>query len=132
MRELPSGTVTFLFTDIEGSTRLLDELGGERYATVLAEHHRVCREAWAAHGGVEVDTEGDAFFVVFERARNALAAAEVAQQALADGPVRVRMGLHSGEVLLTETGYVGRELHRAARIAASGHGGQVVVSEQTR
>ena len=131
MSDLPSGIVTFLFTDVEGSTRLLEEIGDEAYAEVLAEHHRLCREAWSAHRGVEVDTEGDAFFVVFERAGDALAAAAAAQEALAQGPVRVRMGLHTGEVLLTETGYVGRELHRAARIAASGHGGQVVLSKTT-
>lgn len=130
--DLPSGTVTFLFTDIEGSTKLLDEVGEQAYAHVLAEHHRACREAWLAHHGVEVDTEGDAFFVVFERAHDALAAARAAQQALASGPVRVRMGLHTGEVLLSETGYVGRELHRAARIASSGHGGQIILSKETK
>jgi predicted ATPase len=130
--ELPTGTVTFLFSDIEGSTKLLRELGDEAYAQALGEHHRRCREAWAAHRGLEVDTEGDAFFVVFAEAADALAAAWAAQEALADGPVRVRMGLHTGGALLTETGYVGRELHLAARIAASGHGGQVVCSEETR
>ena len=130
--DLPSGTLTFLFTDVEGSTRLLEEIGDEAYADVLAEHHRRCREAWQAHRGVEVDTEGDAFFVVFEQAEDAVAAALSAQEALAQGPVRVRMGLHTGKILLTETGYVGRELHFAARVASTGHGGQVVLSRATR
>jgi predicted ATPase len=131
MPEPPSGTVTLLFTDIEGSTKLLEEIGDEAYSQVLADHHGLCRQAWAAHEGVEVDTEGDAFFVVFEQAADALAAAAAAQEALAGGPVRVRMGLHTGAVLLTQTGYVGKELHRAARIAGSGHGGQIVLSKQT-
>ena len=130
MRELPSGTVTFLFTDIEGSTRLLHELG-DAYADALAEHRRVLREAFARHGGVEVDTQGDAFFVAFARASDALAAAREAQAAL-NGPVRVRIGVHTGEPLLTDEGYVGVDVHRAARIAAAGHGGQVLVSQATR
>ena len=96
--ELPTGTVTFLFTDIEGSTRLLREIGDD-YADVLAEHHRVLRDAWRRHEGVEVDTQGDAFFVAFGRASDAVAAAADAQRALAGGPVRVRMGLHTGEPL---------------------------------
>ncbi len=100
MRELPSGTVTFLFTDIEGSTRLLHELG-DGYADVLAEHRRLLRDAFARHRGVEVDTQGDAFFVAFARASDALAAADAAQRALADGPVRVRIGVHTGEPLVT-------------------------------
>ena len=132
MREdLPTGTVTFLFTDVEGSTRLLEELGTEAYGALLAEHHRVCREAWAVHRGVEVDTQGDAFFVVFARASDALAAAGAAHEGLASLGVAVRMGVHTGEVTLTETGYVGMEVHRAARIAAAGHGGQVLVSAST-
>src|SRR5438093_8081925 len=131
MRELPTGTVTFLFTDIEGSTKLLHELGPDRYAEALAEHRRALREAFERHGGVEVDTQGDAFFVAFVRASDALAAAADAQSGL-DGPVRVRMGLHTGEPLLTEEGYVGIDVHRAARIAAVGHGGQVLVSQSTR
>ena len=101
--ELPAGTVTFLFTDIEGSTRLLQELG-EDYAGVLAEHRNTLRDAFARHGGVEVDTQGDAFFVAFGRARDAFAAAVEARDALDRGPVRVRMGLHTGEPLLTEQG----------------------------
>ena len=130
MTELPTGTVTFLFTDIEGSTRLLHELG-DAYADALAEHRRVLREAFARHGGVEVDTQGDAFFVAFARAKDALAAAGEGQEALDPGPIRVRMGLHTGEPLVTEEGYVGIDVHRAARIAAAGHGGQTVVSQTT-
>ena len=127
-RGLPSGTVTFLFTDIEGSTRLLDELGAERYAEALAEHRRIVRDAFTRHGGVEVDTQGDAFFVAFPTAPAALEAAEEAQRALGAGPVRVRMGVHTGTPHMAEEGYVGADVHRAARIAAVAHGGQVVVS----
>src|SRR5436309_1681918 len=127
MTELPTGTVTFLFTDIEGSTRLLHELGDD-YADALAEHRRVLREAFVRHGGTEVDTQGDAFFVAFARASDALAAARAAQVSIADLPVRVRMGVHTGEPLLTAEGYVGIDVHRAARMAAAGHGGQVLVS----
>jgi predicted ATPase len=122
---LPSGTVTFLFTDVEGSTRLLHELGAEGYAAALAEHRRVLREAFAAHGGVEVDTQGDAFFVAFPTAPGALEAARQAQQAL---EMSVRMGIHTGTPLLTAEGYVGADVHKAARIAAAGHGRQVLVS----
>jgi class 3 adenylate cyclase len=129
--DLPSGTVTFLFTDVEGSTKLLHELGDDVYSQVLSEHHRLCREAWKAHGGVEVDTAGDAFFVAFSKPSAALAAAAAAQEALSSGPLAVRMGLHTGEILVSDTGYVGMELHRAARIAAAGHGGQVLVSSST-
>jgi predicted ATPase/class 3 adenylate cyclase len=131
VRELPRGTVTFLFTDIEGSTRLLEELGNG-YASALAEHRRAVREAFAAHGGVEVDTQGDAFFVAFARATDAVEAARDAQCALDGGPIRVRMGVHTGEPQLTDEGYVGIDVHRAARIAAAGHGGQVLVSQTTR
>jgi len=129
--ELPTGTVTFLFTDVEGSTRLLQELSDE-YAGALAEHRAALRDAFARHGGVEVDTQGDAFFVAFAKASDALAAATAARDALADGPIRVRMGLHTGEPLVTEEGYVGIDVHRAARIAAAGHGGQILVSQSTR
>src|ERR1051325_3000981 len=129
-RELPSGVVTLLFTDIEGSTRLLHELG-DGYGDALADHRRVVRAACAAHDGVEVDTQGDAFFVAFARAADAAAAAVDAQRRLADGPVRVRMGLHTGEPRVTEEGYVGIDLHRGARIAAVGHGGQVLLSQTT-
>jgi predicted ATPase/class 3 adenylate cyclase len=130
-RELPTGTVTFLFTDIEGSTRLLHELG-DRYAKALAEHRRLLRDAFARHGGVEVDTQGDAFFVAFAEAGAALGAAEAAQRALAGGPIRVRMGLHTGEPQVTDGGYVGLDVHLGARVAACGHGGQVLLSRATR
>ena len=127
-RELPSGTVTFLFTDVEGSTRLLHELGAEGYAEALAEHRRVLRAAFAGGGGVEVDTQGDAFFVAFPTAQGALEAAAQATVGLAQGLIRVRMGIHTGTPHLGEEGYVGVDVHRAARIAACGHGGQVLVS----
>jgi len=131
VRSLPSGTVTFLFTDIEGSTRLLHELGAERYAEALAEHRRVLREAFAAQGGVEVDTQGDAFFVAFPTAPGALRAAAKGLEGLASGPIRLRMGIHTGTPHLGEEGYVGVDVHRAARIAACGHGGQVLASAST-
>ncbi len=126
----PSGTVTFLFTDVEGSTRLLQE-HGPAYADLLAEHRRVIREAFTRHDGVEVDTQGDAFFFAFARATEAVAAAAEAQRTLEAGPIGVRMGVHTGEPLATEEGYVGMDVHRAARIAGSAHGGQVVLSEAT-
>src|SRR5947207_15333499 len=119
MRRLPSGTVTFLFTDIEGSTRLLGELGDTAYAETLAEHRRALREAFANHGGLEVDTQGDAFFVAFATADGAVAAAAEAQRALAAGPVRVRMGIHTGAPLVREGDYVGIDVHRAARVGAA-------------
>src|SRR6266508_4557761 len=130
-RELPSGTVTFLFTDIEGSTKLLNQLGPQTYADALREHRRVVRKAFARHGGVEVDTQGDAFFVAFPTAPGALEAAREAQEALAQGPIRVRMGLHTGTPHLAEEGYVGQDVHEGARIAAAGHGGQVLLSKET-
>jgi len=132
MRDLPSGTVTFLFTDIEGSTRLIEKLGEKGYVEALADHRKKLRHAFAAHAGVEVDTQGDAFLYAFSDAKRAVAAAFDGQTALASGPVKVRMGLHTGRPHLTGEGYAGRELHRAARIAASGHGGQVVLSAATR
>jgi predicted ATPase/class 3 adenylate cyclase len=131
VQELPTGTVTLLFTDIEGSTQLLHELG-EDYADVLAEHRTVLRDAFSRHSGVEVDTQGDAFFVVFARAADAAAAAGAAQESLAEGRVRVRIGLHTGEPVLTGEGYVGMDVHRAARIMGAGHGGQVLLSQTTR
>jgi predicted ATPase/class 3 adenylate cyclase len=131
MRELPTGTVTFLFTDIEGSTRLLQELG-DAYPDALAEHRRVLREAFARHGGVEVDTQGDAFLVAFSGAGEAVSAAADAQRALDVGPIRVRIGIHTGEPLLTEQGYVGLDVHRGARICATAHGGQIVLSARTQ
>jgi predicted ATPase/class 3 adenylate cyclase len=131
-RALPGGTVTFMFTDIEGSTRLLQELGDKRYAAALEEHRRAVRAAVEAHAGVEVDTQGDAFFFAFPTAPGALRAAADARERLASGgPIRVRMGLHTGTPLLTDEGYVGGDVHRAARIAACGHGGQVLVSSST-
>jgi predicted ATPase len=129
--ELPSGTVTFLFTDIEGSTKLLHELGAEHYAGALAEHRRVLRDAFDRNGGVEVDTQGDAFFVAFPTAPGALQAASEGTEGLASGPIRVRMGLHTGTPHLGEEGYVGVDVHRAARIAGCAHGGQVLVSAST-
>ena len=130
--DLPAGTVTFLFTDVEGSTKLLHELGSEAYAEALAEHRRVVRSAFARHGGVQVDTQGDALFVAFPTAPGALEAARKAQEALAQGLIRVRMGVHTGEPHLTEEGYVGPDVHKGARIAAAGHGGQVLLSKETR
>jgi lactoylglutathione lyase len=121
----PSGTVTFLFTDIEGSTKLLHELGPERYAEALDQHRLVVRESYSRHEGVEVDTQGDAFFVAFPTVPGALEAAREAQEALA---IPVRMGLHTGTPLVTGEGYVGSDVHKAARIAAAGHGRQILVS----
>jgi predicted ATPase/class 3 adenylate cyclase len=130
--ELPTGTITFLFTDVEGSTRLLQELGAEAYAAALAEQRGIVHEACAEKGGVEVDTQGDAFFVAFPMAPGALEAAAQITERLAGGPIRVRIGLHTGTPLLTDEGYAGADVHRAARIAASASGGQIVVSESTR
>jgi len=131
-RELPTGTVTFLFTDIEGSTSLLNELGPDAYAAALADHRHVIREACVANGGVEVDTQGDAFFFAFPTAPGALAAASAFTSGLAtNGLIRVRVGVHTGAPLVGEEGYVGHDVHRAARIAAAGHGGQVLVSAST-
>jgi len=130
-RDLPSGTVTFLFTDVEGSTRLLNALGPQAYAEKLADQRRLVREACTSQGGVEVDTQGDAFFVAFPTATGALDAARAITEGLASGPFQLRIGLHSGTPLLTEEGYVGPDVHRAARIAAAGHGGQVLVSSST-
>src|SRR5438105_9897869 len=137
MAELPSGTVTFLFTDIEGSTQLVKQLG-DRYAGVLAEHQQLLREAFVQHGGHEIDTQGDSFFIAFRRARDAVAAAVAAQRALAEhdwpagAEVRVRMGLHSGEPAIGENRYTGLGVHRAARVSAAGHGGQILLSDTTR
>jgi YVTN family beta-propeller protein len=137
MPELPRGTVTFLFSDIEGSTALLKQLG-TRYSDVLTEHQRILREAFAAHDGHEVDTQGDSFFVAFRRAKDAVAAAVDAQRDLAAHPwpddvqLLVRMGLHTGEPQVGEQRYVGIGVHKAARIGAAGHGGQVLLSRTTR
>jgi class 3 adenylate cyclase len=137
VRGLPTGTVTFLFTDIEGSTRLLQELG-DRYAAVRDAHAEVLRHAIAEGGGVEVGTEGDSFFAAFPSPAAAVRAAVAAQRGLAAHdwpagfPLRVRMGLHTGEGVLGGDDYVGMDVNRAARIAAAGHGGQVIVSDATR
>src|SRR5262245_63628162 len=131
MRELPTGTVTFLFSDIEGSTNLLHELGAD-YASALAEHREVMRASFSAHAGVEVDTQGDAFFAAFARASDAVAAAAGVQSSVAPGPIRVRIGLHTGEPQITDEGYVGLDVHRGARVCAAGHGGQVLLSQTTR
>ena len=138
MTTLPGGTVTFVFTDIEGSTRLLQELGDEAYGQVSGDHRRLVRETFGAHGGTEIDTQGDAFFFSFPRARDAVAAAVDAQRALRDHEwpdgrqVQVRMGLHTGEPHVGEEGYLGLDVVRAARISAAGHGGQILISETTR
>jgi hypothetical protein len=129
--DLPTGTVTFLFTDVEGSTKLLHELGAERHADALTEHRRAVRAACRAHEGVEVDTQGDAFFVAFPTAAGALAAAAEITNELTTGPIHVRMGVHTGTPLVTDEGYAGDDVHFAARVAASGHGGQIVVSAAT-
>jgi len=131
VRRLPTGTVTFLFTDVAGSTRLLGELGPERYAEELGAHRDVIREALERHGGVEVDTQGDAFFCAFASARDAAACAEDVTGTLAGTPISVRMGLHTGEALVAGDHYVGMDVHRGARIGACGHGGQVVLSPST-
>lgn len=129
--DLPSGTVTFVFTDIEGSTRLLDELGEAAYADALAGHRRIVRDASATFGGVEVDTQGDAFFLAFGTAPDALAAARTITERLGGAPIRIRIGVFTGTPLVTGEGYVGADVHRAARIAAAGHGGQVLVGAST-
>jgi predicted ATPase/class 3 adenylate cyclase len=138
MAQLPTGTVTFLFSDIAGSTQTLQRLGAEGYARVLAESQSILRAIWVAHGGGEVDTAGDGFFVAFPSAPQAVAAAAEAVRALAEyswpegGVIQVRIGLHTGAPQLVGDHYVGLDVHRAARIAAAGHGGQVLLSEATR
>jgi WD40 repeat protein/class 3 adenylate cyclase/energy-coupling factor transporter ATP-binding protein EcfA2 len=133
----PSGTVTFLFTDIEGSTRLLEQLRG-RYAELLSDHRRILREAFTTWHGHEIDTQGDSFFVAFTRAADALRCAIDCQRALSGWQwpegvaVSVRMGVHTGEPMVASVGYVGIDVHRAARIAAAGHGGQILLSGTTR
>lgn len=137
MAELPDGTVTFFFTDIEGSTRMVREVGDDLWAGLLETHRELVRRAIAAHGGREFGTQGDALFAVFARATDAAAAAVGAQQALESHPwsetgrVRIRIGLHSGEAVAYRDNYVGKEVHRAARICDAGHGGQVLVSART-
>ena len=134
---LPIGTVTFLFTDIEGSTQLLKRLG-DRYGEALEDHQRILRQAFVENGGHEIDTQGDSFFVAFRQARMGSPRAIAGQRGFAehawpDGTeVRVRMGIHTGEPAVGGERYVGLGVHRAARICAAGHGGQVLVSQTTR
>lgn len=138
MPNLPTGTVTFAFSDIEGSTALLKRLGDARYAELLATHRRLVRETFAGFGGQEIDTQGDAFFYGFSRARDAVAAAVEVQRAHErarwpdDASVRLRIGLHTGEPAIGEEGYTGLDVVRASRIAATGLGGQVLLSDTTR
>jgi predicted ATPase len=120
-----------VFTDIDGSTRLLHDLGAEAFADALSEHRRVLREAFTRHGGVEVDTQGDAFFYAFADAHGAVEAAEEGREALRSGPIQVRVGIHTGTPHLGPEGYVGEDVHLGARIGAAGHGGQVLISEST-
>ena len=137
MTQLPGGTVTFLFSDVEGSTRLLEQLG-DRYGDVHREHRRILREQLTEAGGQEIDTQGDAFFFSFARAKDAVAGAVAAQRelAVAEWPdevaVKVRMGLHTGEPTVGDEGYLGMDVVRAARICSAGHGGQILLSETTR
>ena len=138
MADLPTGTVAFVFTDIEGSTHLAQTLDDDAWASILARHRELIRAAVAAHGGVEVSTEGDGFFLAFSRTSDAVAATVDAQHALSaepwpdDAVIRVRMGIHTGDGRLDADGsYIGADVHRAARVAAAGHGGQVLLSETT-
>jgi len=133
----PSGTVTFVFSDVEGSTGLLKRLG-ERYGELIGEHRHIVRETYGAHDGFEIDAQGDAFFFAFARARDAVGAAVAAQRAHAEHSwpagetVRVRMGLHTGEPALGEEGYLGLDVVRAARLCSAARGGHVLLSETTR
>jgi DNA-binding NarL/FixJ family response regulator/class 3 adenylate cyclase len=135
--ELPTGTVTFLFTDVEGSTALVDRLG-DRYGDVMADHRRLLREAVAAADGHEIDARADEFFAVFQLTRDAVRAAIDIQLGFAvhdwpaGGVVRVRVGIHTGEPILGESGYEGLDVHRVARLCSAGHGGQVLLSQTTR
>jgi class 3 adenylate cyclase len=135
-KKLPEGTVTFLFTDIEGSTRLLHRLG-DQYDTLLTDQRWILREEFKRWGGQEIDTQGDSFFACFQKASDAVAAAADIQQIIADHSwpegieLRLRMGLHTGEPLVAQESYIGIDVHRAARVAALGHGGQVLLSETT-
>ena len=135
--ELPTGTVTFLFSDIEDSTELVRRVGNEAFAAIRVDHRRLLRAAFSAHGGIEIDTAGDGFFVAFDSAREGVEAAIEGQRALAEfswpegAEVRVRMGLHTAEPHLGADGYVGVGVHRAARICDAGRGGQILVSNAT-
>ncbi|MGQ0849400.1 MAG: adenylate/guanylate cyclase domain-containing protein [Actinomycetota bacterium] len=138
MPNLPTGTVTFVFSDIEGSTTLLKQLGDQAYSALLATHRRLVREIFGRHRGQEIDTQGDAFFYSFPRARDAVAAAVEVQRAHAGQAwpegvaVRMRLGLHTGEPSVGDEGYTGLDVVRASRIAAVGRGGQVLLSETTK
>ena len=127
----PSGTVTFVFTDIEGSTALLDNLGAETYKEALADHRRTVREAFGAHAGYEIDDAGDGLFYAFGSASDAVSGVAQAMILLADGPVQIRVGVHTGEPLLDPPKYIGPDVHKAARIMSAAHGGQVLLSEAT-
>jgi class 3 adenylate cyclase/catechol 2,3-dioxygenase-like lactoylglutathione lyase family enzyme len=133
---LPAGTVTFLFSDIEGSTKLARDLG-DGYASVLDEHARILRAAFESHEGHEIDTQGDSFFVAFPRAKSAVLAAATAQRALSEhswpggAELRVRIGLHTGEAAITDDRYLGVAVHHASRVCSAGHGGQVLLSQST-
>jgi class 3 adenylate cyclase len=129
---LPSGTVTFLFTDVEGSTALLTQIGNDAWGGLLAEHHRLIRSAVGDGSGTEVDTQGEAFFAVFPGATDAVTTAVRLQRELTAAGLRVRMGLHTGQPDIASTGYVGLNVPRAARIAAAAHGGQTLLSSTTR
>ena len=131
-RDLPSGQVTLVFTDVEGSTKLLHKLGAEKYAHALAEHRQLLRDAFGRHGGIEIDTQGDAFFYAFPEARDAVSAADEGREALRPGQIHVRVGIHTGTPHLGSEGYVGHDVHLGARIGAAGHGGQVLLSDATR
>src|SRR6476646_1386418 len=136
MAELPRGTVTLLFTDIEGSTRLLQEVGVDRYVPALEDHRRLLREAFSNRGGVEVEIQGDSFHFAFADAREAVMAAAEAQDALAAHtweiePIRVKIGIHTGNPVVSGRLYAGLDVHRAARVMSAGHGGQVLLSETT-
>jgi predicted ATPase len=132
MIEQPSGTVTLVFTDIEGSTRLLQEFGEQRYREVRDHHHRIVRDAFARHAGYEVDNEGDSFFYAFASAASAIDAVSEAMHELEAGPVRIRVGMHTGEPGLDPPKYLGMDVHLAARVMAVGHGGQVLLTRTTR
>lgn len=138
MAQLPTGTVTFVFSDIEGSTALLKRLGDDGYGTLLSVHRRLVRDIFSAHEGQEIDTQGDAFFYSFIRARQAVRACVELQRAHArgswpeDATVLVRLGLHTGEPAVGDEGYTGLDVVRASRIAAAGSGGQILVSDTTR
>ena len=132
MAAQPTGTVTLVFTDIEGSTRLLDQLGTDAYRDVLEEHRRVVRDSFARADGYEVDYEGDAFFYAFASAQAAVDAVEEAMRELDSGPIRIRVGVHTGSPAVDPPKYVGRDVHLAARVMGAAHGGQVLLSAATQ